>query len=394
MLNRIPFQAMLAGLVAVVVGYSSAIAIVVDAARSAGANQEQMVSWLFALGIGMGLSSIMLSAYYKKPLMIAWSTPGAALLITATNGFSLSDCIAAFICASVLTIIVSILGWVRRFMAIFPTSLTSAMLAGILVQFGISIFTAIESLHFPIIAMIGVYFIAQRLNPKFSVLAVLLVIILEATFLQESDWSQVNLAISTPVLMTPTFSWAGFISLAFPLFLVTMTSQNLPGLAILSHHRYKINENKIIGWTGVTNLIFAPLGGFAFNLAAITAAICMDSSVHPNKNKRYIASIFSGVFYLITGLFATSVVTLFALFPESSVKVLAGLALLPIIQSSFSKMSESGEVNLAALITFLVTASGLTIFGVGSTVWGLALGTLIHPWFSQKQETMNTKPHE
>ncbi|MEH6579367.1 MAG: benzoate/H(+) symporter BenE family transporter [Amphritea sp.] len=367
-----------AGFVAVLVGYTSSAVIIFQAAAAAGASAEQISSWLWALGIGMGLTSIGLSLYYRSPILTAWSTPGAALLVTGLSGIPMSEAIGSFLFCSLLITVCGITGWFEKVMQYVPQSLASAMLAGVLLQFGLNLFESLQSQLLLVGVMLATYLISRDLFPRYiiplALTAGLGVAAIEGLLkLENLSWQ-----LAKPVLMMPSFSLSALIGVGIPLFIVTMASQNVPGIAVLRANGYQTPASPLISWTGFTGFLLAPFGGFSFNLAAITAAICMGKEADPDPDKRYLASIWAGMFYLLTGLFGATVAGLFAAFPAELVMAIAGLALLGTIGNSLATSLAMEDGREAALITFLVTASGLSLMGIGSAFWGLLLGLLAY----------------
>ena len=367
-----------AGFVAVLVGYTSSVAIIFQAATAAGATAAELTSWMWALGIGMGLTCIGLSLYYRTPVLTAWSTPGAALLVTGLNGLTMSQAIGVFLMCSALITIAGASGGFQRLMDLVPRHLAAAMLAGILVRFGMDAFGSIQTEPFIVLAMVATWLIARLWIPRYTVPLALLIGTMCAAAqglvtLKALDWEPAR-----PVLMLPEFSWTAFIGVALPLFIVSMTSQNVPGLAVLRANGYDTPASPLIAWTGATGLALAPFGGFSFNLAAITAAICMSPDADPAPSRRYMAAVWAGLFYLCTGVFGATVVGLFAAFPTELVAAIAGIALLGTIAGSLSTALAEQHGRDAAIVTFLCTASGVAFLGVGSAFWGLVLGILVH----------------
>ena len=369
-----------AGFIAVLVGYSSSAIIIFQAAAVLGATPAQISSWLWALGVGMGLSSIALSLYYKMPVLTAWSTPGAALLVTSLAGLSLNEAIGAFLLSSALMLLVGLSGWLDKLMRIIPPNLASAMLAGVLLQFGLGVFTAMESQLGMVCLMLAVFIVAKSWLPRYVILVTLLVGIGSSYLLGLLDLSRVQIEFAAPVWTTPAFSFASIVGVALPLFVVTMASQNVPGMAALHSHGYFPAASRLVASTGFVGVLLAPFGGFAFNLSAITAAICMGREVDSSPEKRYWASVWAGVFYLLSGLFGATVVGLFSAFPKELISVIAGLALLGTISGSLSAAMHDAKGREPALLTFLLTASGVSVLGIGSAFWGLSLGLAVYFW--------------
>ncbi|WP_036234489.1 benzoate/H(+) symporter BenE family transporter [Marinobacterium litorale] len=367
-----------AGFVAVLVGYTSSVVIILQAARSAGASDTQIGSWLWALGLGMAVTSIGLSLRYKTPLLTAWSTPGAALLVTGLMGHSLNEAVGIFMFASALAMLAGLSGGFDRLIRHVPSALAGAMLAGVLFQFGLDLFVALEDSTWLVGTMLVTYLLARCYLPRY-VIPLTLVAGLSCVAVQgQLVVDELELALAWPVWVKPEFSVAALIGVGLPLFIVTQTSQNLPGLAVLRANGYETPVSPVITTTGLTGLLLAPFGGYAFNLAAITAAICMGENADPDPKRRYRAAVWAGCFYLLTGLFGATVVALFAALPGALVMSIAGLALLATIGNSLAAALESGESRESALITFLVTASGISLMGVGSAFWGLVIGLVAH----------------
>lgn len=376
--------AIAAGFAAVLIGYSGSAVIVFQAARAAGATPEQTGSWMIALGIGLGLTSIGLSWRYKMPIITAWSTPGAALLVTSLQGISLPEAVGAFLFSALLITLSGLSGWFERIMDRIPLSIAAAMLSGILFQFGVDAFVAMESRLGLVLAMFAVYLAAKKLIPRYTILAVLVAGFLLCLVLDLLDFSGFDLALAAPQYVVPEFSWNALIGVGIPLFVVTMVSQNIPGIAVLRTAGYAAPISPIISWTGITTLLLAPFGGFAYNLAAITAAICAGPEAHADAGKRYLAGYSTGFFYLLLGIGGSAVAALLSAFPTEFILALAGLALLSTIANSLYTAVADGGTREAAVITFVVTASGLSLFGIGAAFWGLVAGGIATLIFNRK----------
>jgi benzoate membrane transport protein len=364
------------GFVAVLVGYTSSAVIVMQAATSAGASVEQLGSWMWALGIGMGVTCIGLSLAYRVPVLTAWSTPGAALLVTSLAGSSMSEAIGIFLFVSLLITLVGLLGLTEPLLRRIPKTLAAAMLAGVLLRFGIDVFHALKVQWMLVGLMLTVWVLGRVLRPNLAVPWCLLTGLVYCLITGQIAGDQITLQWASPVWMTPAFSPASLIGVGLPLFLVTMASQNIPGLAVLRANGYQTPASPLMTATGVTGLVLAPFGGFTFNLAAITAAICMSPEADPDPQRRYRAAVWAGVFYLITGILGLTVASVFAAFPAALIAALAGIALIPTVGAGLVSALEEPADREAALITFLCTASGLTLWGVSSAFWGLVLGLL------------------
>lgn len=369
-------SAVAAGFVAVLVGFTSSAVIVFEAARAAGASPREIGSWMWALGLGMGLTCIGLSLSYRMPILTAWSTPGAALLITSVAGLPLPEVIGAFVLTGALIVLSGVTGSFARVMDRIPIGLASALLAGVLVRFGIDAFAALETEIALVGAMLVTYLVVRLVQPRYAIIATLVVGVAVAAAEGLLGHVDVPSGLTRPVWVTPDFSLAAAIGVALPLFVVTMTSQNVPGVAVLRANGYDPPVSPIITTTGITTVVLAPFGGFTFNLAAITAAICAGREADPDPERRYAAAVSAGGFYVLVGLFGAAVAGFFAAFPRELVVAIAGLALLGPIGNGLALALRDEDEREPALITFLVTASGVTLWSIGSAFWGLVAGVL------------------
>ena len=373
-------SAFTAGFVAVLVGFTSSVAIVFQAALAFNATPAQIASWMFALGIGMGLCTVVPSLWLKKPIMIAWSTPGAAVLATAglAGGFSMADAVGAFMVSAVLITLSGVTGWFEKLMNRIPVAIASALLAGVLTRFGLQGFAAAQTAIPLVLTMLGVYLLGRRVAPRYAVVFTLLAGVVFAASRGQLAWSAVSFSFTSPVFVMPQFSFAAVVSLAIPLFVVTMASQNLPGVAAIQATGYEgqIPVSKVITMTGLATLVLAPFGAFALNLSAITAAIVMGKEAHTDPDKRYTAAVTCGAIYLGVGVCGAAVTSLLAAFPKELVAAIAGLALLGTIGAGLAAAVKDESYREAALITFLVTLSGVVIAGIGSAFWGVMAGAV------------------
>jgi len=383
--NDWSLSAIVAGFVAVLVGFASSVAIVFQAAAAAGASAEITASWVGVLGFAMGVSCIGFSWYYKAPILTAWSTPGAALLATSLQGVSLAEAVGVFMFSAVLTTALGLSGWFDQLTRKIPLPIAAAMLAGIMLKFGLDIFTSLRTSPVLVLLMIGVFLLAKRMWPRYAVPLVLLAGILFCFSQQQLDFSQVELSLVQLVWVAPTWSWSAMLGVGIPLFVVTMTSQNIPGLAVLRSNGYQAPVSPLLSWTGFITLISAPFGNFSINLAAITAAICSGPEAHPDPAKRYTAGIAAGLFYLLTGLAGATVVALFAAFPAELIATVAGLALLGTIAANLATAIVDPTHRDAAMLTLLITASGVSFFGIASAFWGLVAGLATTGWFNWRR---------
>ncbi|RMQ41690.1 Benzoate membrane transport protein [Pseudomonas cichorii] len=369
-------SAVVAGFIAMMTGCTSSLVLMLQAGQAAGLTNAQVSSWLLSMFIGMAVCSIGLSLRYRAPISVAWSTPGAALLITTLGDVSYPEAIGAFITCSILVIICGMTGSFERLVKRLPASLAAALLAGILFKIGSDIFIAVQHRTSLVLGMFFTYLLVKRVSPRYSVLAALLVGIGASSLLGLLNFQDLTLEVAMPVWTTPTFSLASTISISIPLFVVAMTSQNMPGIAVLRADGYHTPSSPLISATGITSLLTAPFGCHGLNLAAISAAICTSPNAHEDKSKRYTAAVWCGIFYAAAGVFGATLAALFAAFPKELVLSIAALALFgSLINGLTVAMSEPRERE-AALITFMVTASGLTLFSIGSALWGIVAGVL------------------
>lgn len=378
MLKDLSLSAIIAGFIAVIVAFTSTAALIYQAAYTLGASQEEIGSWIGALGIGMGVCSFGLSWYYRMPILIAWSTPGAAMLIASTSKLPLSDAIGAFVISGVLMAICGFSKVFEKAIGRIPISLASGMLAGVLLRFGLDVFVGMQSQFYLIFSMFIVYLLGRRWWPRYTIVVALAVGIVFSMLNGLIHWGTVEVSMVQLIWTTPSFSLTAMVSIALPLFVVTMASQNLPGVSVIRASGFRVPISPVLGWTGVANTILAPFGAYALNLAAITAALCMGKEAHELPEKRYISTMAAGTFYFLMGLFGATLGAVLAAFPHELIIAIAGLALLGTIGGGLTAAMSNEHQRDGALITFLVTASGMTLWGVGSAFWGILAGALAH----------------
>jgi benzoate membrane transport protein len=376
LLSRDAFSAWTAGFIAVLVGFTSSVALVFQAARAAGASPEQTGSWIAALCLGMGALSMGLSWFYKQPIKIAWSTPGAALLAVSLSGVSMPKVIGAFCVCGMLIFLSGVSKVFEKMIDKISVPIASGLLAGALARFALDAFLAGKSQPVLVASMFLAYLLARRFQPTYAALWVLLTGTLCAFLQQQINLDTVQFSWATPVWVTPEFDLEVAISVALPLFIVTMASQNVPGLAVLRAHGYQAPTSALIGWTGAVSTLLAPFGCYAINMAAITAALCMGKEIHPDPTKRYPAAMAAGFFYLLIAMVATSLANLLAALPKALILAVAGLALINTISNGLVAALKHDAQREPALITFLVTLSGVSFFGIGSAFWGIIAGSL------------------
>lgn len=369
-------SAVVAGFVAMMTGYTSALVLMFQAGQAAHLTDAQISSWIWALSIGMAVCTIGLSLRFRAPIVIAWSTPGAALLVSSLPHVAYPEAIGAFIVCAVLLTVVGLTGWFDTLMKKIPAGIASALLAGILFEIGIEIFRAAQFQTALVLTMFFTYLIVKRFAPRYAIVTTLIVGTLAAGALGLLDFSRFHVALAHPVFTMPVFSVAASISIGIPLFIVATASQNVPGIAVLRADGYTTPSAPLIATTGIASLLLAPFGSHGINLAAITAAICTGPEAHENRNKRYTAALWCGIFYLIAGIFGATIAALFAAFPKALVVSVAALALFGSIMSGLANAMQDTKQREAALVTFMVTASGLTLLSIGSAFWGLVAGVL------------------
>ena len=365
-----------AGFVAVLVGFTSSAVIVFQAATMAGASPAEISSWLFALGMSLAITCIVFSLVYRMPILTGWSTPGAALLATSLTGLSMPEATGVFMFAAFLTIVVGVTGLFEKIMIHIPKALTSAMLAGILLHFGMNVFVAMQAQVALVATMLITYLIGKRFFSRYVIIAVLMVGVVSASLQNLFQFSQFHLEFSKPIFVMPVFSLSALISVGIPLFIVTMTSQNLPGIAVIESSGYNPSISPLISWTGLATLIFAPFGCYSISLAALTATICTNQEADPDPAQRYKATIFAGLCWLLIAIFGGTVVSLFFAFPREFVLAIAGIALLSSIGSSLNVALAEEKQREASIITILISASGFSLYGIGAAFWSLLAGAI------------------
>lgn len=375
-------SAVIAGFIAVAVSYSGPLLVVLEAARQAGLSPESTVSWVWAISIGSGLVCAVLSAATRQPVMVAWSIPGAALLITSLGQYSFSEAVGAYIVCGVLGLVLGVTGLVGKLLKAVPKPITAAVLAGVLLPFGIKVAAAVVSAPLVAGALVVGYLVGRRWIPRYAVFLALLAGGIVALATGNHGSLALDLAPAVPEWTTPTFSWSAILGISLPLFIVTQAGQNAPGLIVMHSSGYDCDDRLLLGASGLASVIFAPFGAHALNLAAVTAAICTSEEAHPDRDRRYVAGVACGLFYIVGGVFAATIVSLFAAIPPTMITALAGVALLAATQNAlYDTMHEAGHhpgVIEAALITLVVSLSGIQPFGIVSAFWGLLAGLVAY----------------
>ncbi|PSL12881.1 benzoate membrane transport protein [Marinobacterium halophilum] len=378
MLKDLSISTIIAGLMAVLVSYSGPLAIFFQAAQNAGISVEMMTSWVLAISIGAAVTGIALSLWFRIPVITAWSAPGTVLLVTLFPELSINEAVAAYITAAVIIFLIGITGLFDRVVQLIPTGVAAAMMAGILFDFGLGAFRALDSVPLVTSVMILGFVLFKFVSRAyFLVLMVVLGVVLSVTAL-DANLSQLEWRLASPILIMPEWSLSSTLGLALPLVIVSLTGQFLPGFTILKASGYRFASRPIVSMLSLVSIPTAFFGGITTVIAAITASICTSSEAHENPDKRYWAGVANGVFYLIGGILAGSIVLFFTSFPAEMIAIIAGLALLSAISNSLSAALEDKKQLDASLITFMATASGISILGIGAAFWGVVLGSAVY----------------
>ena len=366
--------AWVAGFLAVLISYAGPLVIFIQAAQAGNISHAELTSWIWAISLGSGVSGLLLSWWLKQPIITAWSAPGTALLLTLFPGVGMPEVVGAYLTAAVIVIVIGISGYFEKIVRFIPKGIAAGMMAGILFQFGMQAFRASMDLPSVVFAMVAAYLISKRLWPRYTIVLVALTGFAVAFAMGTTNLQVLALTVATPVFVAPQFSIGVFFSFTVPLVLVSLTGQYLPGMAVLQLAGYRTPSRAVVTGTGLASLLTACFGGITIVLAAITAALCTGKDAHPDANKRYIAGIANGVFYLVGGAFAGSIVQIFAAFPSALIAALAGLALIGAIVSNIRILAGEGAYIEPSVITFLATASGMSLFGLGAAFWGVVFG--------------------
>ena len=383
-------SASVAGFLAVLIAYAGPLVIFFQAAQAAQVSEAMMASWIWGISIGTAIPGIYLSIKYKAPIVTAWSAPGTVLLVTLFPQMSINEAVAAYIISAIVIFMVGATGCFDKVLQWIPNSIAAGMMAGILFQFGLGLFVATDTMPFIIFSMLGCYLLAKRLSPRYTMIWVLLCGVILSLLLGKMNPVDINFTMTIPVLIWPEWSWHSTFNLAIPLILVSLSGQFLPGMAILNLSGYDTPAKPIVMATSIASLAVACVGGITITLAAITAALCTGKDAHELKEKRYIAGVANGIFYLLGGLFASSIVLVFSLLPKELIAALAGLALIGAISANITVAMKDDSQRESALITFLATASGMQFLGLSSVFWGICIGMIAHYILTKK----SSKPVE
>ncbi|WP_201570490.1 benzoate/H(+) symporter BenE [Psychrobacter sp. H8-1] len=377
-------SASVAGFLAVLIAYAGPLVIFFQAAQAAQVSEAMMASWIWGISIGAAIPSIYLSIKYKAPIVNAWSVPGTVLLVTLFPQMSINEAVAGYIISAIVIFIVGVTGYFDKILKWIPNSIAAGMMAGILFQFGLALFVATDTMPVIIFSMLGCYLLAKRLSPRYTMIWVLLCGIILSLVFGKMNPVDVDFTMTVPVFISPEWSWNSTFNLAVPLILVSLTGQFLPGMAILNLSGYDTPAKPIVMGSSIASLAVAFIGGITITLAAITAALCTGKDAHELKEKRYIAGVANGVFYLLGGVFAGSIVLVFSLLPKELIAALAGLALIGAISANITVAMKDESQREPALITFLATASGMQFLGLSSVFWGLCIGIVAHYLLTKK----------
>ncbi|MGE4404859.1 benzoate/H(+) symporter BenE family transporter [Pseudomonas sp.] len=367
-----------AGLVSVIVNYGGTFILVFQAAKAAGLSPQLTASWVWSVSIGVGVTGMLLSWITRAPIITAWSTPAAAFLVVALGTTSYAEAVGAYLISATAFIALGLSGCFDRIIQRVPPGLAAGLLAGILLQFGIGAFGGM-SLD-PLLAglLIVAYVAFKRLTARYAVVGILLLGVVLMLVQGRVDLSRLEFELAAPILTMPAFSFNALLSVALPLFLITLTGQYMPGMLVLRNDGYNTSANSIVTVTGLGSLLMAPFGSHAFNIAAITAAICTGKQAHEDPSKRWIAGVAAGVFYILVGVFGVTLAAVFMAFPATFITTLAGLALLGTLGGSLASAMSDPNTREAALITFLAAAANITLFGIGGAFWGLVIGLVAY----------------
>lgn len=383
LLRDFSLSAVVAGFIATVISYAGPLVIIFQAAKAGGLPHDVLSSWVWTISIGSGVLGIVLSLRYKVPIIIAWSAPGSALLVTMLPDISMNQAVGAYLVSSVIILLVGLSGAFDKIIRKLPAAISAGMLAGILFRFGTGLFVSVKEQPWLVLAMLGTYLLFKRMMPRYAVMAVLVVGVAIAVGSGELRSEALVIGLATPIWIMPEFTWQVILGVAFPLVMVSLTGQFVPGMAVLRNDGYQTPASPLISSSALGSLLLAPFGCHGLNLAAITAAICTGKESHEDPSKRYVAGISGGVFYLLLGVFGATLVSIFTAFPAALIAALAGLALLAAIGGALSTAMSVPEDREAALITFLVTASGMSFLGLSAAFWGLIFGIAAHLLLTQ-----------
>ncbi|ENV96265.1 benzoate/H(+) symporter BenE [Acinetobacter bereziniae] len=383
-------SATVAGFLAVLISYAGPMIIFFQAAQQANVSSSMMASWIWGSSIGAAIAGIILSIKFKTPIITAWSAPGTALLVALFPHISLNEVVAAYITSAVIIFLIGITGSFDKLLKWIPQGLAAGMMAGILFQFGLGLFKATDHMPYLVFGMLICFLLAKRYSPRYAIIWVLIAGVVLSFSLGQIQPVAMDFSLAIPHMIYPEWTWSSTLNLAIPLTIVSLTGQFLPGMAILKLSGYQTPAKPILTVASITSIVVAFTGGITIVLAAITAALCTGKDAHELKEKRYIAGIANGIFYILGGLFAGSLVMLFSILPKELIAALAGLALLGAIATNMSVAMKDDSQRDAALITFLATVSGMHFLGFSSVFWGICIGMISHLLLTPKQSKVQT----
>ena len=363
-----------AGLISVIVNYGGTFILVFQAAKVADLSAELVASWVWSVSIGVGLTGLFLSWRFREPIITAWSTPAAAFLVTALATTPYAEAVGAYMISAAAFVGLGLSGYFEKVIRLIPPGIASGLLAGILLPFGIGAFGGASVDPLLVGLLIVAYVVLKRFSARYAVVGLLALGMVFLLTQDRVDLSGLKLEFAAPVFTMPAFSLNALLSVALPLFLITLTGQYMPGMLVLRNDGFKTSANPIVTVTGLGSLLMAPFGSHAFNIAAITAAIATGRDAHEDPRKRWIAGIAAGSFYVLVGVFGVTLAAVFMAFPATFITTLAGLALLGTIGGSLAGAMADPTSREAALITFLASAANITLLGIGGAFWGLVIG--------------------
>lgn len=376
--NDCSVSAVVAGMIATMISYAGPLVIIFHAAEAAGLSHDVLSSWVWAVSMGSAVLGALLSLRYRVPVVIAWSIPGSALLVTALPELGLAQAVGAYLVANLVLLVIGISGAFDRIIARLPGSIAAGMQAGILFSFGAEVFRALPVQPTLVLAMFATYVLMRVRQPRYAVAAVLLVGALVTLLSGQFRSDALVLELASPRLIAPQFSVTALFSLALPLVLVALTGQFMPGMAVLRNAGYRVPASPLISASALGGALLAPFGCHGLNLAAVTASLCTGREAHEDPRRRYVAAVSGSVLYLLLGIAGATLMSLFAAFPAALIAALAGLALYGAISEALARsLSEPAERD-AGLFTFLVTASGVSFLGLSAAFWGLLFGLAAH----------------
>ena len=367
-----------AGLISVIVNYGGTFILVFQAAKVAGLSPELTASWVWSVSIGVGITGLFLSWLTREPIITAWSTPAAAFLVVVLGTTSYAEAIGAYIISAAAFVLLGISGQFEKVIRLIPPGVAAGLLAGILLKFGVGAFGGMSVDPILVGLLVTAYLVLKRFTARYAVVGILVLGMAFLLIQGRVDFSGLELQFAVPVFTRPEFSFNALLSVALPLFLITLTGQYMPGMLVLRNDGFRTSANPILTITGLGSLLMAPFGSHAFNIAAITAAICTGKEASQDPSKRWIAGVAAGVFYIVIGVFGVTLAAVFMVLPATFITTLAGLALLGTIGASITSAMADIKSREASLITFLACASDITLFGIGGAFWGLLMGLVAY----------------